>query len=108
MTALTLGAHVRYSRVLTRTAIGYASNITGDRGHLKRWEPRDLFPGQTGRTREGILVALRTLTNGRTLWGFEGEPTTYTPAESLRVALVAYDLRRTLERVLVDDLEVLP
>ena len=56
---------------------------------------------------EGIIVGIRTLSNGWVRYGDETTPTTYTAKEHFIAYLIAYDVRRATEYVLPEDCELL-
>lgn len=93
--ALALGTRVRYSSILLRRG----EHVGGST--RKTWEPMSL-----GFEREGIIVGLRTLSNGIHHWGFSDEGGHYEQKNSLQAALIAWDVRKTHDRVLIADVEV--
>jgi hypothetical protein len=95
-TRLTLGTRVRYSSLLLRRA----EHVNGST--RKTWEPMSL-----GFDREGIVVGLRTLSNGIHHWGFSDEGGHYEQKSSLQAVLIAWDVRKTHDRVLLADVEVI-
>ena len=96
---LDLGTRVRYNYFLLRTRVAGGSS----RLDRKVWVPMPIYFG----AREGIVVGLRTLSNGTRQWGYEDEPIEYKPTEWLKVALVVSDIRKNADRVLISDLEII-
>lgn len=93
-----VGQKVRFSATLTRV------NHYSSPGRLVR---REWMRVKTALT-SGILVGLRTRSNGRMVREDTngGEYTFYSPVESLRTAIVATHLRRKFLIVPLDALEV--
>ena len=52
---------------------------------------------------EGIVVGVRTYSDGTVTWGYEGEQTTYRPTCYFRVVLVAFDIHHNPVALLVGD-----
>lgn len=80
------------------------TTIQTDRGHGtgREWQK---YRGLREERREGIVVGLRTYTNGRVRYGGYDEPTCYTPRETLSVVLVAFAVRQRHVPFLIDDVE---
>jgi hypothetical protein len=93
--ALALGTPVRFKRPLRRAC----PPATPRR---KVWEPDPYMTGTYG----GIVVGLRTLSDGETFGGWD-EPLTYRPARHYRAVLVVEGLHRKPVLVLPDDVEVI-
>lgn len=99
----TLGArvHFDYSDILRRDEVrGGAFTNTPVR---KEW--RKTQWGKRGNVRTGIIVGVRTLSNGVIEWNYE-EPIQFYPDLYFTAYLVAFDLRRKPVYLLPDDVEV--
>jgi len=76
----------------------------GERVHLREWTKH---AWQKDQFREGMVVGLRTYSNGQVYYhGYDG-PTQYKTVESLRVVLVAFDVRQRPRPFLIDEVEAL-
>jgi hypothetical protein len=98
-----LGArvHFDYSDILRRDEVrGGAFTNT-----LVRKEWRKTQWGKRGNVRTGIIVGVRTLSNGVIEWNYE-EPIQFYPDLYFTAYLVAFDLRRKPVYLLPDDVEV--
>lgn len=83
---LPLGTRVLFSHPLTRRY------LPGSPAR-KVWEP-PLYAEDANRKHQGVVVGVRTLSDGRTHWNGEDEPISYTPDEHFTAYLIAYDLHR--------------
>jgi hypothetical protein len=95
MTTLELGTVVQFSQTYSRhgkNRIGY--------GIDKYWRRND------NTTHTGIVVGIRTISNGTRKWVGSEEGYEYTPTEYLQAALVAFDLRRKPVLVPIDAVQV--
>jgi hypothetical protein len=95
-----LGQRVRFTRTLTRRS-GRENNRYTKRWHAERY-PGEPEPAPT----EGVLIGVRTLSNGFVTYGWTDEPTTYEPREHFTAYVVAHSLRRASALVLPDHLEL--
>jgi hypothetical protein len=106
MTGLKLGDRVAYANGLER---GYG--VSGD--DLRRNYDRKEWHTVKRRKHddnyllegEGVVVGMRTYSNGRRYWDEDGA--TYTPDETFRVVLVAFSLFRNPAAVRVEDVTLL-
>jgi hypothetical protein len=90
-----LGDQVMYNKVLFRTEKRVADSWKPF--WKKEWTPTEVFP------RTGILVGIRTLSNGqRTIYE---DHTEYDPTEYVKVAVIAWRLSRKLDYVLLEDIK---
>ena len=71
----------------------------------KEWRKTEWV--KRGNHRYGILVGIRTLSNGTIDWSFD-EPVTFYPETYFTGYIVAFDLRRKPVHLLPADVEVLP
>jgi hypothetical protein len=100
----TFGQRIRFDRadVRQRTTSSYQSNGRG--GWMKEWAKRSWSkPGQL----EGILIGIRTLSNGWVTYGDEFTPTRYEAVDHFTAYLIAYDTRRSPVYLLPEDCELL-
>ncbi len=67
------------------------------------WAKSGYLTGET----LGVIVGVRTLSNGEVYWEFEGIPR-YVRKETVRAYLVAYDMNRDIVRLKVEDVHPLP
>lgn len=95
-----LGDRVRFTRHLTRRSTAWRAGVT------KAWESK-AYPGQPEpEPREGIVIGIRTLSNGRFDWSGYEDPGLYTPTAFFKAYLVAFDMRRNPVLVLPEHLEL--
>lgn len=99
---LTLGDSVTFTWHLTRKYESVPQPAYG----RKVWRT-ELWPGQPEpEPREGIVIGVRTLTNGiNEYYGYD-QPIQYRPKESVKAYLVAYDMRRKPVLVLPEHLRL--
>lgn len=101
-TKLTLGARVQFRSQLERVWVPRAtmSNTLSGQGRAKRWKPQFLLE-----PREGIIIGIRTLSDGIVTngdYGMEFSGVNHYPAY-----LVAYDVRRQPVFVFPQDVDLL-
>lgn len=120
-TILNLGSLVSFDQVLRRvTEKRQAADQRAPLHHPARmepwkvWTPEPLnhyrFPARYRRSdgrAEGIVVGIRTLSNGPVEWGSYDEPTVFYPRETVEAVVVAWHLRRVPVLVLPDNLELI-
>lgn len=95
-----LGQRVKFTAVYQRHWKPSTDKVTHD--GRKVWMVHEQ-PHQIPQPWEGVLVGLRTLSNGTIRWDYDSG-TDYRVTETLPAALVAYDLRRTPVLVPMDHL----
>lgn len=84
-----LGLPVRFTWTLSRRTTG-----DGRSGFRKVWVT-ERWPGEKEpKSRRGLIIGVRTLSNGGVEYGDYDTPTTYEAEERFRAYLVAYDLNR--------------
>lgn len=71
----------------------------------KEWRKTEWV--KRGNHRYGIIIGVRTLSNGTIDWSFD-EPVTFYPETYFTAYIVAFDLRRKPVHLLPADVEVLP
>lgn len=100
MDAVTLGQPVTFTRTLSRRFLPSAPRSR------RAWVAED-WPGQPEpEPRAGIVVGIRTLSDGEVeTWGWD-EPATYLPTRTFRAYLVAHHLRRKPVLVLPEHIKV--
>jgi hypothetical protein len=100
---VTLGArvHFDYSDILRRKEVRGAAFVNVP--VRKEWKKVEW--GKRGDKRHGIIVGVRTLSNGVIEWNYE-EPIQFYPDLYFTAYLVAFDLRRKPVYLLPDDVEV--
>jgi hypothetical protein len=92
-----IGTIVKYRSILSRENMSREN-----RRCYKNWQKKGIAE------RTGFLVGFRTFSNGFIQFHHFPEdesPIEYTPMNFLRVAIVAWHLRRKLDFVLIEDLE---
>jgi hypothetical protein len=90
--------HFDYSDILRRQSVTLAANSSSRYG--KVW--RKTAWGKRGDVRHGVIVGVRTLSNGTITW-FSDEPIVFHPELYFTAYLVAFDLRRKPVYLLPDD-----
>lgn len=96
---ISLGKRVKFTTPLRRV---YEHRMDGDRGsNWKVWKAALSYAGPL----EGILIGVRTLSDGLVYYGSFDEPTSFDPKESFKAALIATDLKRKPFFVRFDDLQ---
>lgn len=99
-----LGATVTFNlRDVLFRGDGVASNVSGR--WPKVWKRLSYQPN---RVVDGILIGVRTLSEGDVVWAGHDEPTYYQPTDYLTAYLVAYDLRRRPVYLLPGDVTFVP
>lgn len=115
---LNLGSLVSFGQTLHRVTERLPSTAPfaakGQTEPWKIWKPEPLnryrFPARYCRSDgrlEGLVVGVRTLSNGPVEWGSYDEPTVFYPREQVEAVLVAWNLRRVPVLVLPADLELI-
>lgn len=100
----TFGQPVEFTRTLTRR---YEHHAEGHKG-MKVWKSEG-YPGEPEPApRTGVLVGVRTLSNGENHYHGYDEPIEYRPTETFAAYLIAYDLRRKPVLVLPEHTRPLP
>jgi hypothetical protein len=103
---LPLGTPVRFSHYLHRSNSPGTSKNRVWKDHPVGWLVRD----SEVKVIDGIVVGHRTLTEGRADWegyGADGGYWDYTPKESFRAYLVAWNVNRMIVRVKPEHIEEL-
>jgi hypothetical protein len=90
--------HFDYSDILRRQSVTLAAKSSSRYG--KVW--RKTAWGKRGDVRHGVIVGIRTLSNGTITW-FSDEPIVFHPELYFTAYLVAFDLRRKPVYLLPDD-----
>lgn len=96
---IALGTRVKFTTPLRRA---YEHRMDGDRGsNWKVWKPALSYSGPLA----GIVIGVRTLSDGLVFYGSYDEPTSFHPKESFKAALIVTDLKRKPIFVRFDDLQ---
>lgn len=94
-----LGQQVVFSIVLFRDSACLESSNRFGSGYQAFWNQRKL-----AKPKAGVLVGLRTLTDGETRFSVE-DGNVYHPRKTVKAALVSYDLRRKPVLVPIEHLQ---
>lgn len=96
---INLGKRVKFTTPLRRA---HEHRVDGDRSsNWKVWRAALSYTGPL----EGILIGVRTLSDGLVYYGNFDEPTSFAPKESFKAALIATSLKRKPVLVRFDDLQ---
>lgn len=99
-----LGARVRFTWTLTRGVDWDTPTSDSDR---KVWRSKLWPTSPEPEAREGIIVGLRTLSDGVRTWNGYDIPVTYRPTRHFSAYLIAHSLRAKPVLVLPEHVEVL-
>lgn len=100
----TLGERVWFTKPLQRRMREEHPN-TYNTGWLKVWEPVPHHGTDSEPVREGIVVGVRWLANGKNRYSGYDEPIVFEPRERFRAVLVATNLRRRAVFVLPENVK---
>ena len=103
---LALGQRVTFTWTLHRTYVPRGQDETGGGWFRKGWVTSS-YPGQpTPQPREGILIGVRRLANGKCIAGDYETPTMFRAEEHFTAYLIAFDIRRNPVYCLPEHVEV--
>ena len=102
MSGFTLGQHVRFEHRLHRRPKHWGV----DKAQCDKFWTTEIYPGHFTGGGEGIIIGKRTLSNGDTHYGYDGD-TTYTPKEHFTAYLIVTSLRSAPVHVLPEHITAL-